>query len=287
MDHLSRGPIYFFLFNQSFLCILRLRVVSNSTACAGGESERQGLVSCEVKLGDAMTLLDRDDEISVSFGAASTTAVAPCAKGKPSAIIVSDVFLYRDGVAAGIAQLGEVNIVTVCGMADAIDTIAQHHPDMVIIDMSRPSSLLLSRQITGLQFSMPIVGFGVGNNDEALACAEAGIVAFVGADGTIVDLNRTVLLALEGKVECSPALTAKLVQRLAALAKNAANSPAALTQREQEIAFLVNTGLSNKQIASSLKISPATVKNHVHMILEKLDIHRRDAIGRRLASTVN
>jgi DNA-binding NarL/FixJ family response regulator len=200
----------------------------------------------------------------------------------PGAVIVSDVLLYRDGVAAGITQLGDIGVVGVCGSVDALAALTQHKPDLVIMDMSRASDFRLPRMMAAARPATPIVGFGVGNHDEAIACAEAGIVAFVGADGTIEDLNRTALLALEGKVECSPALTAKLVQRLAALAEGGAPNPATLTRREREIACLIDDGLSNKEIASSLNISPATVKNHVHTILEKLNIHRRNAIRHQM-----
>jgi DNA-binding NarL/FixJ family response regulator len=48
-----------------------------------------------------------------------------------------------------------------------------------------------------------------------------------------------------------------------------------LTQREQEIAVLIERGLSNKEIARELAIGTATVKNHVHNILEKLEVSRR------------
>ena len=51
-----------------------------------------------------------------------------------------------------------------------------------------------------------------------------------------------------------------------------------MTQREREIAALVEEGLSNKEIAGMLDISPATVKNHVHIILDKLNLPRRRMI---------
>ena len=40
---------------------------------------------------------------------------------------------------------------------------------------------------------------------------------------------------------------------------------------------LIGEGLSNKEIASSLQIELATVKNHVHNILEKLRVSSRTA----------
>jgi DNA-binding NarL/FixJ family response regulator len=52
----------------------------------------------------------------------------------------------------------------------------------------------------------------------------------------------------------------------------------ALTRREQQVAALAKSGLSNKGIAKSLGLSEGTVKHHVHTILQKLGIRRRSAL---------
>jgi DNA-binding NarL/FixJ family response regulator len=44
---------------------------------------------------------------------------------------------------------------------------------------------------------------------------------------------------------------------------------------------LVDQGLSNKEIARTLRIGAATVKNHVHNILEKLQVRRRGEAAAR------
>src|SRR5438477_518142 len=56
----------------------------------------------------------------------------------------------------------------------------------------------------------------------------------------------------------------------------AGSDPRSLTAREREVARLVDRGLSNKEIASHLSIELPTVKNHVHSILEKVNVSRRD-----------
>jgi two-component system nitrate/nitrite response regulator NarL len=56
-----------------------------------------------------------------------------------------------------------------------------------------------------------------------------------------------------------------------------------MTPRQSEVAELVAFGLSNKQIARALGISPATVKCHVHEILTKLGVPRRSGVGWALA----
>jgi DNA-binding NarL/FixJ family response regulator len=52
-----------------------------------------------------------------------------------------------------------------------------------------------------------------------------------------------------------------------------------LTAREREVALLVCSGLSNKDVAKALYISPATVKDHVHRILQKTGLRSRAALA--------
>src|SRR5262249_1010638 len=54
-----------------------------------------------------------------------------------------------------------------------------------------------------------------------------------------------------------------------------------LSRRELQIAHLIDRGLTNKEIAPELGIEAATVKNHVHNICRKLNVHRRgEAVAR-------
>jgi len=200
------------------------------------------------------------------------------------AVVVGDVLLYRDGVAAGLERRREFELVGLISSAEAADVLRRLTVDIVFLDMSRAAALQLPRLLAPFLGGAPIIGFGVATNDEALAAAEAGINAFVGAAGTIDDLCEAGLLALEGKAVLSPTFTAMLVQRVAALAVANAPSCSILTRREHQVACLIDDGLSNKEIAGTLNISPATVKNHVHTILEKLNVTRRNAVGRSLGA---
>jgi len=61
-----------------------------------------------------------------------------------------------------------------------------------------------------------------------------------------------------------------------------------LSSREQEIALLVGRGLSNKNVARELGLSPGTVKTHVHNIFNKLGQRGRyGLIATLLSPTVN
>ena len=56
---------------------------------------------------------------------------------------------------------------------------------------------------------------------------------------------------------------------------SAIDNAAPLTRREVEVLQLVASGLQNKEIAAKLALSLATVRNHVHNMLEKLDVHSK------------
>jgi DNA-binding CsgD family transcriptional regulator len=73
-----------------------------------------------------------------------------------------------------------------------------------------------------------------------------------------------------------------LLRRVRSLGpRSTATDVTTLTLREREVVQLIAEGLSNKEIAARLFIEFATVKNHVHNILEKLDVARRsDAVAR-------
>ncbi|HEY6549021.1 MAG TPA: LuxR C-terminal-related transcriptional regulator [Vicinamibacteria bacterium] len=51
--------------------------------------------------------------------------------------------------------------------------------------------------------------------------------------------------------------------------------PAPLSRREREVLACIARGLQNKEIAAKLGISLATARNHVHAILEKLEVHSK------------
>ena len=116
-------------------------------------------------------------------------------------------------------------------------------------------------------------------DDEICECAEAGIAGYVARNGSKEDLIAALENAVRGEFLCSPRTAASLFRRLAAHFQTTKQRPpqAALSSREQDIIALIDRGLSNKEIARQLKISLPTVKNHVHNILEKLQVRRRGA----------
>jgi DNA-binding NarL/FixJ family response regulator len=123
-----------------------------------------------------------------------------------------------------------------------------------------------------------VIALSVEETDEELiACAEAGVAGFVRRDAAFDELTTTISSVVRGELPCSPQTAAILLRRIAQLAaeRRRVTVTARLTPREREIVRLIDDGLSNKEIAGRLHIELATVKNHVHNILEKLQVHGR------------
>ena len=126
--------------------------------------------------------------------------------------------------------------------------------------------------------------------DAMLACAEAGVVGYVGRDGTLDQVVGAIRDASHDEVTCERLLVAVLVRAVRARARAAAPQVVApsgtltpLTGRELEVARLIAfEGLSNKQIAQRLCIEVPTVKNHVHHLLAKLGVTGRGQAAARL-----
>ena len=122
-----------------------------------------------------------------------------------------------------------------------------------------------------------------------LRYVEAGATGYVLKDDSFEDLIETVRAARDGKVFVSPQIAAALMERLSNLARlfsdveNSVTDPTDLTSRELEVLELIGRGRTNQQIAEELVIELGTVKNHVHNILDKLNVSSRGEAAAYLA----
>ncbi len=213
---------------------------------------------------------------------------AVCARKKTAladakTVMISDVTLFRDRISAGLKRLKQLDVVAPLFLAEAVDFLSGNEVEIVIFDTSRRRALAHAATIKQQFPDIYIIASGVGATEDVLAGAKFGVAALVDESGTIEDINDAALRTLQGQSFCSPELTAQFLLHISTLAQGRqARASAILTERENEIAGLVRLGLSNKEIAQRLRISPATVKNHVHNILEKLELTSRGAIGSQM-----
>jgi two-component system, NarL family, nitrate/nitrite response regulator NarL len=202
----------------------------------------------------------------------------------PTLIIVSDIRLYREGLAELLSRRDSLHVIgTATHPDEALQQACELDPAVVVIDQALPGSLLLTRTLAQVRPDIRVVALGVPDSESLLVFAEAGVAGYVPREGSVEDLVEAVQCATRGELQCSPQLAGTLIRRLAwraAVGSNVTASP--LTARESEIVRLIDEGLSNKEIAVRLGIEVATVKNHVHNLLEKLRVHRRGEAAAQL-----
>jgi two-component system nitrate/nitrite response regulator NarL len=199
--------------------------------------------------------------------------------------ILAEVRLYREGLEL---ILGGEDPFTVVGgapsLAAAIPLVRRSRPDVVLVDLAG-DGLTVARTLRAELPEAKLVALAIREvEDEVIAWAEAGMAGYVSRQASLADLSATIRRAAVGELVCPPQITANLVRRLSDMAaqRPAAGSLAQLTTRELDVVRLIGRGLSNKEIARELSIALPTVKNHVHSLLEKLQVRRRSEAVSRL-----
>ena len=196
--------------------------------------------------------------------------------------ILARVRLYEEGLAQVLSADPRF---LVCGTAATHDdgvrrmlSLAQA-PDVAMLDLGLMSGVASARQLRVVLPEVRVIALSISDTEEdVIAWAEAGVAGFVTHDTQLEEVLSTVECVARGGARCSPTAAAALLRRVAALAEHRFDRrQARLTPREREVVTLIDRGLSNKQIARELQIELATVKNHVHSILDKLRVERRGA----------
>ena len=170
-------------------------------------------------------------------------------------------------------------------IARARDMMVRKQPDLFLVDVGLPDG-------SGIDFIdfvkkqrdckvLMITSFG--DRETVVSALEAGADGYLLKDSTPTTILDGIAATLDGGAPISPAAAAYLLERLQG-SKPAVNGhataeddgdTAALTAREVELLQVFAKGMSYKEAARALDISPLTVGNHVKSIYRKLAVHSR------------
>jgi DNA-binding NarL/FixJ family response regulator len=200
-------------------------------------------------------------------------------------LIVDDSKLYRDTLATVLRrEVGRGTVMTAADLSEALACADTSCPDVVLVNMATAHSVGILRAIVAAVPHAPVVAIGIPEADEqVIACAEAGAAGFLFRRQPLATLLAVMQAVASGEFPGSPRTTATLLRRVAALAaERHVHRGDHLTPRERQVVRLIDEGLSNKEIARRLSIEVRTVKNHVHNILQKLQVRRRGEAAARM-----
>lgn len=200
---------------------------------------------------------------------------------KKTVLIVDDHPLFREGLKSLIGRHAGFEVV---GEAEngkqGIKKAKKLRPDLVIMDLSLPdqSGIDVTRRIRSMLPETRIMILSMHSKIDYITKAfQAGAWGYVvkeSASERLVDCLKTIS---KGDYFLDTSLSHKVVKNLMESGEKEAKITDAgyktLTPREQQITRLLAEGLSSKDIADQLFISPKTVENHRSNIMNKLNLH--------------
>ncbi len=192
-------------------------------------------------------------------------------------LIVDDHALMRQGLRKILEM--EDNI-TVVGEAfdgiDALNKVKTLNPDVVLMDINMPelSGIDTIKLFKEEGIECGVIILTIYDEPEYLfEGLKAGAQGFILKDVDSTVLVDAVIAVSKGESYIQPNMTRELIYEFNRLSENKSRTDASLlTKRESEVLKYITEGYSNSEIASKLKISEKTVKNHVSNVLRKLDV---------------
>jgi DNA-binding NarL/FixJ family response regulator len=208
-------------------------------------------------------------------------------------LLVNESDLIGNMISAALEDEPDLKVVAnVTSAEEALRVVQEQTIDVALVStrLAEPGALKLISALTQLAPSTKVLALGLTEEKKhVLRYVEAGATGYILKDHSLEDLVETVRAAQDGKVFVSPQIAAAMMERLANLARmfsdieNNVRDTTSLTGRELEVLELIGKDLTNQQIAEHLAIELGTVKNHVHSILEKLNVRTRDEAAAYLA----
>lgn len=197
--------------------------------------------------------------------------------------VLADVRLAREALASALSGDGVAVVGSGCPSGEIVQLVRDANPSIILAYAPSLAGYAAIHALVAGVPSTTVVALGADVSEaDVIRCLEAGVTGFIRADATREELVDGLRKAAAGEM-MSPSNVVEIVFRHVARRPTPAPQRTRLSLREVEIADLVVDGRSNKEIAASLFIEVATVKNHVHSILEKLGIGRRAEIESHLA----
>ena len=198
-------------------------------------------------------------------------------------LLVDDQALFREGLHTLLSVQPDLDVI---GEAEngavAVEMVAQHRPDVVLMDVRMPilDGVAATRQIQSNYPESRVIMLTTFDDDEyVFEGLRAGAVGYLLKDVTSEKLLEAIQAAARGNSFLQPAVAAKVVAEFARLKSTPAEISQPLIEplssRELEILAQIAAGQSNREIAHELFLAEGTVKNHVTNILGKLGVRDR------------
>jgi DNA-binding NarL/FixJ family response regulator len=199
--------------------------------------------------------------------------------------------LFRECLSCCLAQAVSITVVyTASAFEQTQEQLTLYKPDVLLVafDLVHRHGIkdLVGNWALRFQTKTLVIDVPESEEDVLYCIEEIGAHGYLKIDASIDDLLGHARAIMRGETFCSPRIASLVFCRMSDLAQRVNGLGTVnreyLTKRETEIAILIEDGLSNKEIAVRLQIEVSTVKNHVHNLLDKLQLHDRRSAAKHV-----
>jgi DNA-binding NarL/FixJ family response regulator len=237
------------------------------------------------KLADSQWTTASDDDLEL-FSLVHDERIGHTGDINVNVIILTPIRMFGDGLAACFSSRSEISVLAIVNdLARLRATLETNETQVVLIDVTQGIDLFDVRAIATRFPDVPLLALGLDEQrQEVISCGRKGFAGYIPRDASIDVVCRSLCDVAAGRLTCPPEISCGLLRALFRKEPSLEDSNAdlALTRRESEVLELLGRGLSNKEIGNELCLSVATVKHHVHHLLEKLKLHKRAQAMRRV-----
>lgn len=197
-------------------------------------------------------------------------------------VIADDHELIRQGIKKIIGSCADLRIVgEAADLAGTIALVAQHQPDVVVLDVSLPEHDGLEG-LAALRRQFPqqrVVMLSMYAEERyAMSALRAGAAGYVSKAMAAEELVKAIRQVVAGSTYIGPKLAALMARQAREPEPMAAHH--SLTAREAEILALIGAGLQIKQVAAQLDISVSSVNTYRNRIFRKMGLTSNAAMIR-------
>ncbi len=190
--------------------------------------------------------------------------------------IVDDHAMLVEGLSTLLDAEPDLEVVGTAGtVADALELVGAHRPNVVVMDFNLPDGdgASATAEILRRWPETKVVMFSAAGSEDLFARAvEAGCSGFVPKDQSSRQIASAIRAAHRGESVMPTDVLAALLSRLR---RPAPIDRSGLTARELEVLGLLAQGMSTEQIRAELFLSENTVRNHIQRVLSKLGAHSK------------